>query len=429
MNNVAPSEITVHEELEKLRPLAEHKLDALKSGEIDESDLNDDELEYFEFIKDLARDIDNSEQLHPALVSHKRAKAYLVSGYGRYLACKWSGNLLRTETMQLSEDEDIFELIFRENENRVPLDSYERAKVIAKRLGLWDERSDKFLPPSEADQNMTLSEFADEVGKTKQAIWQFLSPVRQNKEMRDDFGDTISDSSFKLIESIADDESEQYSLAQALEMSEVDSHNKFRDIVQDVRQNTDNVKPVVTKRLIGYESDDGNDGKGEIEPDKEKPKAQRLIEQKEQERREREKKEKEESEKELQEKVEKQNGSDEGEVELKYLGGNDNGDEDTSENDGATDLPEGYDEENAEVTPEGKVRVEGEFGSTLVDPDEGTENTSPVSVEIDNTNITPKIHKEADERGMTPAEVVREKVEMYYGLEDGPMMAEEIEAE
>lgn len=428
MSKIAPNEITVHSELEKLRPLSEDRLDALKNEEIDESDLNDDELEYFEFIKDLARDIDNSEQLHPALVTHKRTEAYLVSGYGRYLACKWSGNKLRTETMRMDEDEDIFELIFRENENRIPLDSYERAKVIAKRLGLWDDTSDKFLPPSEADQNMTLSEFADEVGKTKQAIWQFLSPVRQNKEMRDDFGDEVSDSSFQLIESIADDESEEYSLAQALQMSEVSSHRKFKDIVQDVRQNNpENVKSNVVRRLTGYEEKEENDGKGELSPEQQKPKAQRLIEQKEQERREQEREQKEKSEEKLKQRLnEDESGADE-DVELEYAG--DEADEKSEGDDGSnkTEVPEGYEGKNAEVTPEGKVRVEGEFGTTLVDPDEDEKNTTPVQVEIDNRNVVPKIHEEADERGMTPAEVVTEKIEMYYGLEENTPMVSEMQ--
>jgi hypothetical protein len=141
------------------------------------------------------------------------------------------------------------------------LDPERRAVLIAKNMNRWDPESG-WVPESDLDENpnvsaddaMTIAEFAEQSGKNRGLIYQQLSPLRQDSQMRDEFGEEITETSFQLIERICDEKSEQYTLAQALSKSDIDTHSKFQSSYRLAKKQAgddDNLVNVLCRRLIG----------------------------------------------------------------------------------------------------------------------------------------------------------------------------------
>lgn len=263
-SKVNPAELAINDHLESARPLTKATFEALKSGRIEESELNDKQLEFYHSVVGLAKSLEQNGQRYPCTCRTGSDGEYeLITGYRRYLACLYSGKAVKIETQRASE-EDVLSMIYDENENREDLNPQARAVVIAKMMGRWDE-DEGFLKPdhSEADKDaMTIAEFAEQVGKNRGVVYHQLSPVRQSRKMREDFADSLTESSLRLIERITDDYAEQYTLAQALDKSDVDTHSTFEGTCKLAKQKDGNTVENICRSLIGLEV---KDVKGDFE--------------------------------------------------------------------------------------------------------------------------------------------------------------------
>lgn len=237
-SRIEPERLQVYGELEEMRPLTEDRFDKLcRDEDFTRDDLTPEEREYLEnSVIPIARDIEKNGQFHAIQVARVNVQMTVVSGYTRYLACKWNGCKVEIETRKFDDDADIYSHIFTENENRADVDPYNRARLIAQSVGLWDEANEEFIPPTEANhQTMTLTEFADNTGWTVERVSEMLNPLRQNKNVREDFGDDLSEETMDIIRRVSDTEEEEYTIAESVYQSDVSSTDEFRDLVSKVQ--------------------------------------------------------------------------------------------------------------------------------------------------------------------------------------------------
>lgn len=283
---VPPGQIEINDDLEQARPLTYSEFCEIKNGNRDPEQLDQAKVEFYQSIRELAKSIKKKRQHYPSTCRKKfrdeEEVLELVTGYRRYLACTYIGCPVRIEVRRMS-DQEVLDMIYSENENREGLDPYDRAVLIAKQMGRWSDE-DGFVcadhPEADSDAD-TISEFAERNGKNRGLIYQQLSPVRQNKSMRDEFGDEISESSFQLIEQIASNTSEQYTLGQALVKSDVKTHSKFQSIYKLNKQKDKDTVKAMCRSLIGFEEEDV---KGSyVHPEDQTTSSYKSIEEKEQE--------------------------------------------------------------------------------------------------------------------------------------------------
>jgi hypothetical protein len=259
MSKVNPAELEINRHLEDARPLTKEAFRSLKQDKMDPEELSVEEREFYESVVDLAKSIKKNGQYYPSTCRQVGPdQLELVTGYRRFLACLYAGKAVEVETRRMSDD-DVLHMIYDENENRSGLNPYDRAVVLAKKMGRWSEE-EGFVPPEhqDADPNAdTIAEFAEETGKNHGLIYQHLSPLRQDQTMRKEFADEICESSFTLIERITDDHGEQYTLAQALYQSPVDTHSSFKNTYKMAqKQASDNMVGYICRKLIGVKEED-----------------------------------------------------------------------------------------------------------------------------------------------------------------------------
>lgn len=255
-NTAPPSKLQVNDDLEQARPLSVNEFLALKEESVKPTDFDDTAAEFYHDIVDLARNIKRDEQYHAVQVRRSGMSVELITGYRRYLACLYLGQEVKYENVSI-DDADIFDRIFAENEQRQSLEPRARAEVIAKRLGRFDPDGGGLLPASTDDTEVTLTELSDRYGKSRGQMYRYLSPLRQSQEMRDEFGDVLSESDLSLIEQITDDESEQHTLAEARTQSDIDTYTEFKELTTTVQNDVDDpedIVEVVTKELLDLDS-------------------------------------------------------------------------------------------------------------------------------------------------------------------------------
>ena len=262
VKKLPPSEIQVNQDLQSARAMQYQEFLDVKDGRVDPEELSSAEFEFYDSIRELARSIKNSRQHYPSTCrrvtnSHGEDHLELVTGYRRYLACVYIGCPVRVEVRRMSDDQ-VLDLIYNENENREDLDPYDRAVVIAKKMGRWDHE-EGYLPErhEKSDPNAdTIAEFAEKVGKHRSQIYQQLSPVRQADEVRDEFSEALPESTLTLIERIATNTQEQYTLAQAFARSDVDTHTKFQSSYKLAKRKDGDTIKNICRSLIGLECQD-----------------------------------------------------------------------------------------------------------------------------------------------------------------------------
>ena len=284
VSKVSPSEMSINRHLEEARPMAYDEFcKVMDSNEGVLEKLSEDKRKFYKSVKELAKNIKKKgRQLYQVTARKTDDGLELITGYRRFLACTYIGRPVRYEVRQMS-DSEILDLIYSENEVRRDLDPMDRAILIAKQMGRWDSDEETLLSEDEAEESsMSIAEFAEETGKNRGLIYQQLSPIRQNQTMREEFGGNISESSFQLIEQIADNESEQYTLAQALTRSSIDTHSSFHSSYKLAKKKEpDNIVNEICRKLLGVENEDVQGSY--VHPDERKTKAQKLVEKKEKE--------------------------------------------------------------------------------------------------------------------------------------------------
>jgi len=188
--------------------------------------------------------------------------------------------------------------MYSENESRHNLDPERRAVLIAKNMNRWDPETG-WVPESDLESNpnvnvgdaMTIASFAEQSGKNRGLIYQQLSPLRQDSQMREEFGEEITETSFQLIERICDEKSEQYTLAQALSKSSIDTHSKFQSsyrLAKKQADDDDNLVNLLCRRLIGLEVEETQ---SDVEPTPQSSRKNELIERRSEELKEKEQQE------------------------------------------------------------------------------------------------------------------------------------------
>jgi len=258
VSEVPPGDLEVNPDLEDARPLTYSEFRGIKGGEIDPTDLPEEKAEFYQSVTELAGSIKENRQHYP--VTTRRTddgQRELVTGYRRFLACMYIGCPVKVETRRMSS-QDVLTMIYNENENREDLEAEERARLIAKKMGRWSD-DEGFIPEDHEDADpdaQTIVEFSKETGKNRGLIYQQLSPLRQNQEMRDDFGEMICETSFELIERVASNTSEQYTLAQALARSDVDTHSNFHSVYKIAERKDSDTLEEMCRRLLGVEQEE-----------------------------------------------------------------------------------------------------------------------------------------------------------------------------
>lgn len=408
---ITPSELEVNPHLEEARPLTVDEFRDIAS-EDDETEkervqnLPEDKQEFYNSVVELAGSI-NEEGLYYDVTCRrlKHGDLELVTGYRRYLACIYIGRQV-TYDIETKSETDIISMIYNENENRYDLSTEDRAILIAKQMGRWDPEEQEFLEPEDVDgDSMTLAEFAQNTGKRRSAIFQQLSPLRQNEEMRNEFREDISESSFRLIEQICDSYSQQYTLAQALHRSSVDTHSSFKSSYKMAKKKTSSTEELVEKlcrRLLGIEF---KNPKGSyINPEDEVPDGVKGIKKKEKELLENEKQEK----KEIQRRIEKRkNQRSSGQVIPEPSSSDDQPDIEVNRVDK---------EETEDIDPGGSGGPDPEVGLGVL-PSEEDQPYSDDELELTldgDQDITSLVREEADERDVDPHEFVSDVLRVHF---------------
>lgn len=383
----SPGDLKVNDDLEEARPIDVDQFESLMERDDDNGNLPDDidltetQREFWDQTMNLAQSIRNMGQISEAqTIRHPDNSLELVTGYRRFLACKYIGRQLRHKTVRMTDENQVNEKIYAENIVRHDLDPKNRAMVIAKRMGIWDEDSEQLLSEEESPEDaMTMAEFADKTGMPRGTVYHHLSPLRQNQDMRDDFGDEICETSFGLIERISETEAEQYTIAQCLCRSHIDTHQKFEQSVKVADNQSDNQEEFLhrlCRSMIGNRIDDDNLQRSHMR-DSETGIVEKVKKHKE--------------ELESQEKTPGQTVPD----------------------------PDDFEEEeidiniaDPDVDESGVVDENPETGVGFIEP-EYTPSDDPISVELTDSDVAKMIRKRADERGISESEWVERALESH----------------
>lgn len=420
-----PARISVNQDLADARPLSpdefiEAKDEINQEEEVPLEDLSDnsyfqnlssDEQEFYRHVVQLAKNIDKNGQKHPVTVREVGGgELELISGYSRCLACRYSGNTIKYEKETMTDSEAL-EWMYSENASRHNLDPERRAVLIAKNMNRWDDESGGWVPENDLESNpnvskedaMTIAEFAEKTGKNRGLIYQQLSPLRQNSEMRDEFGEEITETSFQLIERICDETSEQYTLAQALSKSSIETHSKFQSsykLVKKQADDDDNLVNLLCRRLIGLEIEETQTDR---EPSLESSRRHEIIEERTEEIKEKEEEERQEAEERLDQQREK------------YGHSFPDPDKHSSDEDKDLNIPEDEDEEENSVTGSG-AGFNDESGTSVLPPvdeqpfpDRELEITIPGDKEI-----AQLVRQEAENRDRDPSEFVANVLQVHF---------------
>lgn len=413
-----PSEIPVNPHLEEARPMTKKQFVDVKNGDLDLEDLTLKQRDFYKSVVELGRNIKNNRQHYQVICRNTGNSIELITGYRRYLACVYIGQAVLYETRFVSNT-DVLQMIYEENEVREDLNPYDRAVLIAKQMGRWDEENQEFLCENHEDVDdsaMTIAEFAENTGKNRGLIYQQLSPVRQNMEMREEFRDCITESSFQLIEQIASTPAEQYTLAQALSRSLIDTHSKFHSSYKLAKKKVEedsskDIVQILCKSLLGIEFTEAKSDY--VSPEDQIPDSVKQIKEIEKERK---KEEKEEAQK-VQDRIERRN-----------IGQQVPEPQDSEDNSLTVNMPDGEDEEHDTSSYNGTGGDEQTGIGVLPPKKDQPYDDSEINLTVPEGKTAQLIREECEDRDKDLSEFVVDIIEVHFRREglltDTPEVAE-----
>lgn len=232
---VNPDQLKIHDVLRDTHPLGIDEFNLLQRGDISEDSLTQAQKRELEHARTLGKSIRESGQENPIKVAMgQEARWTLVQGYDRYLGTRLEDIPPEMEEVEYSSPEAVALHSLNENENRWPSDPEGRAVALAIALGAWNPDTQAYEP--DYGEGRTIQEVADRLGRSRMTIYRWLSPIRQHELVREIFADYLSETILQRIESVTENDTDQFLLTQATVQSrEVSTLADFRDVMGGVR--------------------------------------------------------------------------------------------------------------------------------------------------------------------------------------------------